>query len=406
MIFNDFKFLIKKLIGRQDAHFLFQVFEREIHSDTINNFAQYIAQAQEDFANRDNLESAANYLQASPIVNQGHRLIEGVKADFANKYKHLHQVRFLVHVPTPKLSPGGFSLFNNFLQALRFLGIEARAYSDHDNLREILASFRPSYFLTSDSDIYLSKINWSVFSDYRKSSPCQLGLTASLEEYGNTPLANRLDWAQKHGVNFYYSFRSVEYLANKLAYQDFYKAGYQIYNIEFGANILQYYPVPKISHDLDFIFLGSSNFEEYVKYFPPIFKSYHGFVGGVGWRDFTWVDQNIQRYLYARAKVGLNISGSEHRRQASELTERTYILAAMGIPQLVDNPMLLPQRFSSDMLFSANSPEEYFELFRYILAHPSEAEARALKAQQHVLANYTNFHRVEFFLKQLIKELS
>lgn len=406
MIFNDFKFLVKKIIGRHDAHFLFQVFEREINPDIINNFSKYTHQAQNDFANRDSLESASNYLQASPIIKQGHRLIEAAKADFANKYQHLQQVRFLVHVPTPKLSPGGFSLFNNFLQAVKFLGVEARAYYDTDNLGDVLTDFQPSYFLTSDSETYLNKINWSTFSDYRKSSPCQLGLTASLEEYGNTPLSNRLAWAKKNGIDFYYSFRSIEYLTNKAAYQDFYKAGYKIYNIEFGANILQYYPVPGIKADLDFIFLGSSNFEEYVNYFPPIFKNYRGFVAGIGWRDFTWVDQNIQRYLYAHAKIGLNISGAEHRRQASELTERTYILAAMGIPQLVDNPLLLPQRFSSDMLFSATNPDEYLELFKYILSHPAEAEARALKAQQHVLANYTNFHRVESFLKQLIKGLS
>ena len=109
------------------------------------------------------------------------------------------------------------------------------------------------------------------------------------------------------------------------------------------------------------------------------------------------------RYLYARAKVGLNLHLEEQLDWANELNERTYILAACGVPQLLDDPALLPSRFDKNGLFIADSPAEYTELFEYILNHPDKAKQKTLLAQREVFEKHTWFHRAEKLVSDLSK---
>ncbi len=402
MDINQLKYLVKKTIGRADLGFQFEKFERELlNKKTIDNFLPLRDWAANCYTQKSVLESVANYLNSpDPIIRQWHDLSTSIKSSFKDRQLG-NNLRILIHIPNKEVSPAGFSLFTNLLESLDYLGLEARSYTDSDNFSELVKKFEPNIFLTSDNEIFLNKVDWRFFANYRKSVRCELGLTASLEEYGNTALATRLDWAKDHGVDFYYSFRSPEYIKQKQEYQEFLSRGYKILNLEFGANILLYYPVPGIAKDLDYIFLGSGNYSRYLEYFYEILQKYSGFVAGVGWTHFDWVAREHQRYLYSRAKLGLNISGLEHTKYPSELTERTYILAALGVPQLIDHPKLLFDRFNPDMIFAAENPEEYTELFSYILNNPGEAQARALKAQERVLSKYTNLHRADSFITQI-----
>lgn len=81
------------------------------------------------------------------------------------------------------------------------------------------------------------------------------------------------------------------------------------------------------------------------------------------------------------------------------------MLAACGIPQLVDNPKLISTYFNKDCCFIGETPEEYFELFEYILDNPDDANKRALNSIKQVFMNYTTFHRTESFVLQLSKDL-
>lgn len=397
----------KTFSRRLDSYWEFQRFEKEIQPQTWKRHDELLQWAYQCAKISDKIENPKFYKESEdPIVKQGYILVEEARRNFAGKYSHFENLRILVHTPSSKASPGGYSIFNNLIQALNFIGIPAKALEWNQHIEMHLQDFRPTVFITSDNEPYLAKINWDAVARYRKDNDLKVGLTASLEEYGNTPLNKRLDWAQKHQVDFYYSFRSQEYLHERKEYKPFFENGYQIYSIEFGANPLIYHPVPNINRDINFVFLASSNPDKRKRYFaflPKLFSNYAGFIDGPGWSHISqWAPPHIHRFLYARAKVGINLHITDSIDWASELNERTHILAACGVPQLVDNAKLLTGRFSDDCFFVAETPQEYEKLFHHILNNPMESQKKALQAQKEVFSKHTTFHRAEDFITSLI----
>ena len=326
--------------------------------------------------------------------------------EFKNKLSDDSALRILIHVPSIKDSPGGASLFSNLAQSLKYMGVKAEILPwDHDDLDALLASVRPNILLSSDHQTYLDKIDWRAIYRYREKEVLKIGLTASIKEYGNTPLVPRLKRHRRNAVDFFYSFRSPEYLNMREQYQPFFDYKYQIHSVEFGANILVYSPVIGVERDIDYVFLASTNPDKrsrYYEYLSNILSGHVGFLDGPGWiKNARWADQASHRYLYARAKVGLNLHIQDSIDWPSELNERTYILGACGVPQLIDHPMLLSKRFRLEGMFVAESPKQYEELFKYILNHPHEADKRAVLAMEDVYARYTTFHRAEGFAREL-----
>jgi len=333
-----------------------------------------------------------------------------VEKEYYNRYKNLEEIRILIHIPPSDFSPGGNSLFSNMVESLNFIGIQSKAFQWADNLNEVLSDFKPTIFLTSDHISYLNRLDWDGISNYKKKFGLKIGLTASLEEQGNTPLPDRLNLAEKRHIDFYYCFHNPDYIKEQNKYDLFYKKGYTICSIEFGANPLHFYPLPHASRDLDFVFLASSNpdkWDRYFTYLPRLFAQYPGFIHGPGWRNDNKKPFNPDRdrYIYSRGKVGINLHINESIKYPNELNERTYMLAACGIPQLVDNAKLITQYFGSDCCFIGKNPEEYYELFVYILENPGESEKRELKAIKKVFNNYTTFKRAESFIQQLSKNV-
>lgn len=355
-------------------------------------------------------ESSSETLQilenSSEIVKSGLKLRTKVISEFENKYKLDNRDRILVHLPPFNVSPGGYSLFSNLIDSFNFIGIESKALKWDEDLEQSLNSFRPTIFISSDNREYIDRIDWEIIQAYKYKFGLNVGLTASIEAYGNTPLIPRLKWA-RNKIDFYYSFRPQEYIKIRSDYYPYFEEGYEIFTIEFGANPLCYYPVNTIAKDIDFIFLGSNTRDKHSRfydYFPSIFNNYSGILIGQGWNKHeSWADKNIHKYMYGRSKIGLNLHGSNQTGFPIELNERTYILAACGIPQLIDNVDLLKHRFKEESLFIAENPREYLEIFKWILDNPKEADKRALSALDEVYSKYTTFHRVEKFYNQIKK---
>jgi hypothetical protein len=400
-------FDLTRRIARIGSHLgPFRKFERAVHPETWMRHDELLKWAEDAARYSDKFEAPRYYEQSQdPIVRQGYKLMNSVRQQFKgclSEYKHL---RFLIHQPPPEVSPAGFSVFRNLVQSLEFLGIAVRGLRWFDMTREALEDFQPTVLMTSDHDGYLSRIDWKAVNEYRRGKAFVLGLTASLQECGNTPLEQRLKWARHHDVDFYYSFHEHHYVKER--YQAFFDLGYQILSIEFGANPLIYYPVPGIDRDLSYVFLGSNNREKwprYFSYFGPVVASLPGFVDGPGWSPISrFGGLETHRFLCARARVGLNLHIQNQVDSACELNERTYNLAACGVPQLVDAPQLLFSRFQPDSFFVARTPTEYEMLFREILEHPEETQRRALQAQREVFEKQTIFHRAESFVKALQK---
>jgi hypothetical protein len=401
-LFTSLMTKARKALGAKTTESSLTRLERNITRTTLESHRTILAWAEGvSGVTSEAAELAQGAASPDPIVQQGCSMIQQLRKQFTNYFSKANELRIAVHTPSPTSSPGGASLFGNLVDTLRYLGISTEQLHWDENVYDLLERFQPTVLLTSDHRAYLERIDWEAVKNYRKRCPLALGLTASIPEYGNTPLCPRLAWGKDHDVSFYYSFRSEEYYRSKADYQPFFANGYEIIPLEFGANVLTYYPVKGPTRDIDYIFLGSHNWDEYFRYFPTIFQDYVGFIAGSGWSHAEWVGKHLHRYLYARSKIGLNIHGTEHKRQPSELTERTYILAACGVPQVVDNPKLLWRRFRPDSLFCGETPEQYVSLFRHAIANPAEAVQRALLAQKEVLSRHTTFHRAEFFLESL-----
>jgi hypothetical protein len=399
--------IIKKIsihINRYINEIKFRLFENKIDKSTWQNYDE-ILQWAESMATLPETEIQAQILASEqPIVKKGLELRKKVMGEFKDKYTN-EAIKIMIHLPSKESSPGGYSLFCNLAESFKFIGIKTELLFAVEDIKDKLNQFQPTILLSSDHKSYTSKIDWNVINEYKKFHNLQVGLTASIEEYGNTPLKKRLNWAKSVGIDFYYSFRAREYFNARAEYKPFFDYGYKILTVEFGANPLLYFPLPNIDKDLDYLFLASSNSDKqnrYIDWLSTILISYTGFISGSGWQKANkWPSMNANNFLFSRAKIGINIHIDNQINFASELNERTYILAACGVPQLMDNAKLLPNRFSDESLFVATNPIEYDKLFKFMLNNPKECEKRALKALEEVYTKHTTFHRADGFIQQL-----
>lgn len=396
------KLLAKKILGKKDPLWRAHFFEHSVNQKTVRNYRPIL-----DWSESVMLENFKNNT-SDPIVTQGSQLRDEVMKKFSGKLRGLG-LHIGIHLPSEKISPAGYSLFSNMAEAFSFIGVKASILHWGASTKEYMQKEHPHIFLSSDDKSYLADIDWKFLAEYRKDHKLIVGLTASLEEYGNTALKERLIWAKDNHIDFYYSFRESTYIKSRPEYRQFSENGFKIFSIPFGANPLVHYPVkiPGTSRDLDYVFIASSQMrtkgEKYYRYLTDIVTKYSGFIAGPGWRhakNFTF-NRDRDRYIYSRAKTGLNIHLDEQIQYANETNERTYQLAACGVPIVTDHAKILDTLFEKDSLFIADNPAEYKAQFEYIMKHPKEAEARALKAQKQVFQKYTTFHRAEEFVTML-----
>jgi hypothetical protein len=330
------------------------------------------------------------------------RLKLKLDASFKDCMVGVSEERILIQIPDARFSPAGYSLFSNLMESLNYIGIPARALGWEEDTQKALDEFKPTVLLSSDNHEYLRRIDWDFIARYKASERLRVGLSAALEEYESTPLLPRLTWAKQHQIDFYYSYRDEDYVKNRKEYQPFFDAGFQIIFIPFGANTLHYFPVAGFERDLNYVLMASRK-REHIAYLKNIARQYSGFLDGPGWKQVQYFQFNRERdrYIYARAKVGLNVHLPEQIDWACELNERTYQLAACGVPQLIDHPMLLNKIFGSESFFIAESHAQYDELFKELMHYPSLGIEKALYAQREVFASHTTLHRAKSLIDQL-----
>ena len=393
-------------INRYSDVINFRIFENKIRRRTWQNHDEILQWAESMAILPESVLQEQILYSDQPIVKKGFELRQKVMGEFRGKYTN-EVMKIMIHIPSKESSPGGYSLFSNMADSFKFIGIKTELLFVGDDIKEKLYLSEPTILLSSDHKYYTSEIDWNVINEYKKSHNLKVGLTASLEEYGNTPLKQRLNWAKRVGIDFYYSFRAQEYFNARAEYKLFFDSGYKILSVEFGANPLLYYPLPNIDKDLDYLFLASSNSDKqrrYIDWLSPILRSNTGFISGSGWRKANkWPSLKANIFLFSRARIGINLHIDDQINFACELNERTYILAACGVPQIVDNAKLLPSRFRDGSFFVATNPKEYEDLFRFMLMNPKECEKRALRALEEVYEKHTTFHRASSFINQLKK---
>jgi hypothetical protein len=369
---------------------------RALRFSTLNHFENI-------HKNQELIENRQAFLESTdPTVVQGFQLREEIGKYFKDRYAGQSAERILIHVPSAEHSPAGYSLFTNLAECLNYLGVPTAALGWDQHSNEVIQAFKPTVLLTSEHDSYLNRIDWDGIARYKVAHPLKVGITAPLLENDTAPNAEKLQWAINHQIDFFYSFRDHEYLRSQTVYQAFTNAGFQLLCLPWGANVLRYFPMPGFERDIDYVLIASRK-REHIVYMKEITKRYAGFIDGPGWShisDFSF-NRDRDRYIYSRAKVGLNVHLPEQLHNVYELNERTYQLAACGVPQLIDHPKLLDKTFSKEAVFIAENPKEYAELFMELMHNPYLGQQSALLAQREVFAKHTTFHRAQIFLEAL-----
>ena len=394
--------LAQKRINKLKRSFEKHQFNFLFNQNTLSSHDLVLAEAEAALLDQQAHEKRELCLNSpDPIVRQGTRLKIELEAQMKDSCLESAE-RILIQVPDARFSPAGYSLFSNLIESLNYIGIPARPLDWNEAVESALDVFKPTILLSSDNHEYLNRINWISINQYKQHAQLRVGLSAALEEYESTPLLPRLTWAKQHQIDFYYSYRDEDYVRVRKEYQPFFEAGYQILYIPFGANILHYYPVAGFQRDLNYVLMASRK-REHIQYLKNIMKDYSGFLDGPGWKQVKHFEfkRERDRYIYARAKVGLNVHLPEQTDWACELNERTYQLAACGVPQLIDHPMLLNKIFGRESFFIADSPSEYEAIFRELMNNSQLGVDKALHAQREVFAAHTTLHRAKSLVDQL-----
>lgn len=407
---SDIKGRCFNAFGRSDPHWNFRRFLCNIHPDTWEKQADFYnwldAQTVTALVEQNEIFSGSK----DPNVRLARELRDKILAKFRGfRESYADRFRLAVFIPDYAATAAGYSWFMNICDGLEHLGLPVIRWHQGTQIQTILENFKPTVIFANDAEIYhpngyLNYLDWDFIRDYRKCNTLQIGLVASPYRKASRELSIRLAHSRKLGIDFYYSFQAPEFIArHHIGYKI---AGFPVLTLEFGANPLVYYPVPDIRRDLDYVFLGSAHFEkweQYTRYFSQVMRSHSGLVVGPFWpKAFrTRLDDVLNRYAYARARVGLNLHVAFQLEDATELNERAYNLAACGVPQLIDAPKLLPERFRPESLFLGRTPTEYADQFRYILKEPESARDRARNALEDVLTRHTVFHRADYLLEQI-----
>ena len=406
------KSLARRALGIPDPWGDFRRLLRAIHPATwVGQHAVYewLDRLLDQVADGEPAEAFAT--SPDPLVRRGWELRKRVLAEFRGKFAGSSgTLRVLVFTNDYNETAAGYSLFRNLIEGFEFIGVPARSWHEGELLGPILWEFAPSVLLADDPPWlydparYLEYIDWDAIREYRRWREMRIGLVVSPYPKDSTVWAPRLDHARRLGVDFYYAFQAPGFVArHHRVHRDH---GFPVLSLEFGANPLTYYPVPDVHRDLGYVFLGSAHFEkweQYYRFFRVVAASEPGLIAGPCWPQAarSRIPEPLHRYLYARAKVGLNVHVPFQLNEATELNERAYNLAACGVPQLTDAPKLLFERFRPESVWVGTSPAEYQKQYYRILAQPGQAEERAMNGIEDVLTRHTVFHRAADFIQQL-----
>lgn len=347
-------------------------------------------------------------VRSEDLGKQHERLMKELDRRFRGALQS-QSLRILIHLPPAEVALAWSSSVGNMLSCFDYLGIRAEALPWDAPVERMLTTFKPNVLLTIWHENYLKRIDWEAVAGFRQESPLLIGINAPEEElYGSKLVGQVLGWADKAGVSFFFKERPRAYLAG--SYERFWDRGYEVVALEYGANPLLYYPVGGVEVDMHYSFLGSlhrDKWSRYLSYFGPILERHPGILIGPGWPTGLprTLPAEAHKFIYARASIGLNLHHETQLKEPVEINERTYNLAAAGIPQVVDSPILIRERFSDEAFFRAESAADFQDLFESALSDPHEALRRASAAHQEVLMGQTMFHRLSEFADDLERML-
>ena len=354
----------------------------------------------------DDLLGQCASMEGDPIAQHAQRLRQACLDQFQGCYEGEKPPKILIQMPG-LVALGVVSIFTNWIQTLKYMGVEVEALPWEERGAERYARFQPDLVILYDVPSYLENFDWKSFDQYRQERPCRLAMVVFHEHDLKIPNQLRIENALKNKVDLFLTFRVPAYVDQWL--QEWQATGKPVLSIPFGANPLAYYPQP-MKAKLDFVFLGSSNPEKalrYAEYLPHIFKNYQGSLVGPGWGSnapkFLPLEQHPA--FYGLAEIAPNLHLQIQIELEYELNERVYNLAASGCFQLLDHPKALGYLFpQADQVVSTSTSREYHEAFAHYLHHPEERTSFQMKGLDAVYQGHTLFHRMQSLIDHLLTQ--
>lgn len=365
--------------------------------------AKLLAEAESNLG-KTGYYSSLNGFYRNPIFDIGYQLREQLLIAERNYYKDL-PVDFIFHTPSTTLSMGGHSWFTSLKETLLHQGVKVHSFWYSKEFPE-LDNGKTAVLVTGYNKLYLDELKEYVL-EYAKNKAGRLILLFSvpLDETTLTVMDELTAIYGSYGYVNFYTFHDPSYVPYDGFISTMKTSGYILHHITFAANPLFHFPSPVISNGFDYVFLGSANYDKidrYNEYFDLIIKNYDGLILGPGWPWFKEYEYcpSIDKYLYAQSRVSLNLHIDLQIEKPIELNERTYILSACGVPQVIDSPKLL--RFVYPGFEGAKTTYEYHNRFVELYDNPSSYNKIAIDLMRNTFSMHTSFNRT----KSLINHLS
>ena len=128
-------------------------------------------------------------------------------------------------------------------------------------------------------------------------------------------------------------------------------------------------------------------------------------IWGAGWRrtplkdycrgESLELDDYVRAYAGASVAVNVHCEGSSNGGTATGCNQRLFELAAIGVPQVVDNRVDLPLAFDTGReLLTFDTGAELRQLVQELLNDPTTADRLAQAGRRRALAEHTYMHRL------------
>lgn len=396
---SNLRYYAKALLGKKNDMWYFDNLLKCYSSDCREKTKNAIQFAEKKV--NLNLYKSNTNLSSSEVTRVGERLRLDLLKRFKNYYIH-KKLSVLIHLPPIKASVGANSFLHNLGIGLDFMGVEVNYFWDNLSIEDLDGV---DIIFGIGFKNFTDNINWKLINEFKKNNSLKIFLQTTFDIENSTDAKNYIDYYKSFDIDTFYSFDTDDFNMSFGLKKFFTQNNVKLFSFEFSANPILHYPIFSFNKEFDFIFLGSTNHDKinrYFNYFKPLFIKYSGLVAGPGW---PWCDNyesigDIDRFLYSNAKTSVNLHIDTQIKYKRQLNERSYILAACGIPQIIDNVPLIKDRFNRIGLIS-NTPTDFSNNIKLVLGSDSLQEELAINALNEVYQKHTIFTRIVDFISQL-----
>lgn len=375
----------------------------------VNKLAKNNQVITTDVLGPNQIKSSLSHLRTknNELFSLSCSLRKRLEKEFKNKFKKLC-LRAIVHVP----GGGAYYFHRNWVDGLRSLGIDTLMLGNYEkNWKDYFESFRPSFFIVSETEAYMDQFDWNWLRDFHESTGMvRIMVPGKTYDCDERTTEYRLNRAIKGlTADFYFFFGVPEF--NREWLTEYFNAGFEVLSLPWSINPQLHYYVPR-KKNMEYFFVGSLapvKAIEAHRYLMPIVRKYKGLIAGLGFGPRIHpIEPKYVKYYYSSCEIAVNYHPRGQKEYPINVNDRTLIIPACGGFEIVDQPLILKNEgnyfFKPDEIVSASSSKEFLELFEYFLHNPEKRYPYIIKGMKRVYQEHTVYHRMEKLVQTLINQ--